>query len=50
MIREAGEIAPRGGGVAAAGLPTGRGSTRLLLAKVTSDISREDVLWGVGGF
>lgn len=54
MSREAGEIAPRGEGVAAAGLPTGRGSTRLLLAKVTSgqrDTSRDDdVLWGEGGF
>lgn len=54
LSREAGEIAPRGEGEVAAGLPTGRGSTRLLLAKVTSgqrDTSREDdVLWGEGGF
>lgn len=51
---EAGEVTLRGEGLAAAGLTTCSGSTRLLFAKVPSgqrDTSREeDVLWGEGGF
>lgn len=54
LMIEAGEITPRGEAVAAAGLTTCSGSTRLLFAKVASgqrDISREDdVLCRVGGF
>lgn len=54
LSRGAGEIAPSGEGVVAGGLPTGRGSSLFLLAKVASgqrDTSREDdVLWGEGGF
>lgn len=54
MIIEAGETTPRGEVVATAGSLTGRGSIRLLFAKVASgqrDASREDdVLWGEGRF